>query len=216
MRYLKTRLVIVFAAFTVLGIIMLVSSIRDKVELSKPRGDLETMRASDFYSGQFVEGDIYEIWDYYAYTRETDTFLGITYSTKVTAKSYSMPLPSSFESTSPKFVSLSIGNSEQQKIADKIVDETNKYISDGVVLDEWTSMHIVGKVTKLKGDGLKLFREYFREIGGDESNIAAYEIHVGNDGRNSTVGLIMSIVFTLIGLGGLGFFIARKILSGGY
>lgn len=212
----KFRFMIAFIVLTVLGVIMLVGSIRDKIELSKPRGDLETMTASDFYNGRFVEGEIYEIWDNYAYMRETDTFLGITYSTKVTAQSYSMPLPSTFDSTSPKFVSLSISDSEQQKIADRIVEETNDYLIDDVVLDEWTSIHIVGKVTKLTGDKLKLFREYFQEIGGDESNIAAYEIHVGNDGSNSTTGLIMSIVILLVGLGGTGVFVARKILTGSF
>lgn len=205
-----------FAVFAVLGIIMLVGSIRDKIELSKPRGNLETMTASDFYNGRFVEGDIIEIWDNYAYTRETDTFLGITYSTKVTAQAYSMPLPSSFDSSSPKFVSLSIRDGELQRTADRIVAETNDYIINDVVLDDWTSMHIEGKVTKLKGKGLELFRSYFKEIGGDESNIVAYEIHVGNDGSNSTTGLIFSVILTVIGLGGTGFFIARKILSGSY
>ncbi|MDE7363074.1 MAG: hypothetical protein K2N38_14210 [Oscillospiraceae bacterium] len=216
MKYLKTRLLIMFIAFAVLGIIMLVGSIRDKIELSKPRGNLETMTAADFYNGRFVEGDIIEIWDEYAYMRETDTFFGITYNTKVTSHSYSMPLPSSFESSSPKFISLSIRDGELKKTADKIVSETNNYLINDVVLDDWTSIHIEGKVTKLSGDNLKLFREYFQEIGGDESNIVAYEVHVGNDGSNSTTGLIVSIVLTLIGLGGLGFIIARKILSGSY
>lgn len=217
----KIRFVILFAALAVLGVIMLVFAIRDKVELSKPRGDLETMTVDDFYSGRFVEGDVYELWDNYAYMQESDTFLGISYNTKVTAQSYSMPLLTSYDSaaddaSSLKFVSLSIADGELQRIADKIVEETNDYLIDDVVLDEWTSMHVVGKVTKLKGEKLKLFREYFQEIGGDESNIAAYEIHVGNDGSSSTVGLIMAIAFTVIGLGGTAFFIVRRILSGGY
>ncbi len=51
------RLLIVFAVLAIMGIALLIGSIKDKAELAKPRGDLETMTEDDFYNGRFVEGD---------------------------------------------------------------------------------------------------------------------------------------------------------------
>ena len=56
------RLLIVFAVLAIMGIALLIGSIKDKAELAKPRGDLETMTEDDFYNGRFVEGTIYELW----------------------------------------------------------------------------------------------------------------------------------------------------------
>ncbi|MBD5128504.1 MAG: hypothetical protein HDT43_01045 [Ruminococcaceae bacterium] len=216
MKMSSIRLLIVFIVLIILGIALLIGSIKDKVELGKPRGDLETMKASDFYNGRFVEGEIYELWDNYAVMEESDTVFGISYNTKVTSRYYAMPLPATYDDYEPKFVSLSIPDSATQSIADKIVDETFDYLINDKELPEWTSLKIQGKVTQLKGDGLKLFQEYISDIGGDPTNLVAYTINVGNDGSNSTAALIISIVLLVVGIGGTAFIVLRKILSGGY
>ncbi|MBD5384127.1 MAG: hypothetical protein HDR72_03900 [Ruminococcaceae bacterium] len=210
------RLLIIFVVLAIMGIALLIGSIKDKAELAKPRGDLETMKASDFYDGRFVEGEIYELWDNYAYMEESDTIFGISYNTKITSQYYAMPLPATYDDYDLKFVALAISDSAMQKTADKIVDETADYIIDGKELPEWTSLKIEGKVTKLSGDGLKLFREYFDDIGGSTANIVAYTINAGNNGSNTTTTLIISIVLTIIGLGGTAFIVVRKVLSGRY
>ncbi len=210
------RFLVIFILLMLMGIAMLIGAIKDKIELSKPVGDLETMKASDFYNGRFVEGEIYELWDNYAYMTESDTFLGITYSTKVTSQYYAMPLPATYDDYDLKFVALSIPNSAMQKTADKIVEETYDYMINGTELPEWTTLKIKGKVTQLKGEGLELFQQYFDKIGGSSANIIAYTINAGNDGGSSTVGLIMAIGFTVLGLGGTAFIVLRKVLSGGY
>lgn len=217
MKFLGYRLMIVSVAMAILGVIMLVGSIKDKAELVKPRGDLATMTAADFYSGRFVEGEIEELWDCFAVTEETDTVFGISYNKKETAFYYAMPLPSSYTSSSPKFVVLSVGNGAMKNTADKMAQETDDYYVYDKEPYEWTTMKVEGKVTKLSGDYLKFFREYMGDIvGGDESNIVAYTINAGNNGSNSTTALIMAIVFTILGFGGTAFFIVRKVLSGRY
>lgn len=210
------RLLIVFVVLIIMGIAMLIGAIKDKAELAKPRGDLETMKASDFYNGRFVEGEIYELWDNYADMTESDTIFGISYNTKVTSRYYSMPLPATFEDNDLKFVALAIPDTAMQATADKIVKETADYMINGTELPEWTSMKITGKVTRLKGEGLEVFQEYFNDIGGSSANIVAYTINVGNDGSNSTIALIMAIVIMVLGMGGTAFVVIRKIVAGSY
>lgn len=210
------RLLVVFVGLAIMGIALLIGSIKDKAELAKPRGDLDTMKASDFYDGRFVEGEIYEIWGQYAYMEESDTIFGISYNTKVTSQYYVMPLPATFDDYDMKFVSLSIPDSATQKTADKIVSETVNYYNRGVELPEWTTLKVEGKVTKLTGKGLQLFQEYLDDMDASSANIVAYTINAGNNGRNSTSTLIISIILIVIGLGGTAFIVIRKVLSGGY
>lgn len=210
------RFLIVFIGLAIMGIVLLIGSIKDKVELAKPRGDLDTMKASDFYDGRFVEGEIYEIWGKYAYMEESDTIFGISYNTKITSQYYAMPLPATFNDYNMKFIALAIPDSAMQKTADKIVSETVNYYNRGVELPEWTTLKVEGKVTKLTGKGLQLFQEYLDDIDGSSANMVAYTINAGNNGRNSTATLIISIILTIIGLGGTAFIVIRKVLSGGY
>ncbi|MCM1166009.1 MAG: hypothetical protein NC299_09200 [Lachnospiraceae bacterium] len=209
------RFLIIFVMLAFLGIALLVATIKDKAELAKPRGDLETMKASDFYNGRFVEGEIYDIWDNYAYLEESDTIFGISYNTKTTAQYYAMPLPSSYDEEELKFVALSIRDAATQKTANRVVEETADYL-DGKELPEWTTLNVTGKVTKLSGEGLGLFRSYISKMGGGEENIVAYVINVGNDGGGSTGVMILAIVLTVIGLGGSVFLIIRRVLAGSY
>lgn len=203
------RLLLSFIVLAVLGVVMLVGTVKDKAELSKPRGDLETMTEDDFYNGRFVKGTISELWDNFADMEESDTTLGIKHNTRVTAKYYALPIPSLDEY---KFIALAISDSSQQLTADRMVRETDAYFENGTI--PTTTLNIEGKVTKLSGDGLKYLREYAVDMGFTEDEVVGYTINAGNNGGGSGAMLIIAIVLTVLGLGGTAFAIIRKILTG--
>ncbi len=122
------RLLIVFAVLAIMGIALLIGSIKDKAELAKPRGDLETMTEDDFYNGRFVEGTIYELWDNFADMEEYDSTFGIKHNTRVTAQYYALPIPALDEY---KFVALALSDSSQQSIAERMVKEIDAFFEDG-------------------------------------------------------------------------------------
>lgn len=203
------RLLIVFIVVAVMGIVLLIASIRDKAELAKPRGDLETMTENDFYNGRFVERTVYELWDNFADMEEYDSTFGIKHNTRVTAQYYALPIPVLDEY---KFVALALSDSSQQSIAKKMVKETDAFFEDGTI--PTTAIQIKGKVTKLSGDGLEYLQEYAVDMGLEASDVVAFTINDGNTGSGSGAMLAIAIVLTIIGLGGTAFVIVRKIISG--
>ena len=200
MRGLKSA--ITFIVIGVLGIILLVISIKDKVELSKPPANIEFMTEDDFYSGRFVEGYVYEIWNEYASLQESDTIFGISYNTKTTAHYFAMPLETSFYTNQPKFVALSVRDSSDYRTAQRMEQESLDYYNyDDAELE--TTMYIKGKITKLTGDGKKYFDEYMEDEGFIPSDVSVhYVINVGNDGKGSTTALLIGIGVTVVGLFG--------------
>ena len=206
MKLLKTS--IIFIVITVLGILLLVSSIKDKIELAKPPADITAMTEDDFYNGRFVEGDIYEIWKEFATLEESDTIFGISYNTKTTGHYYAFPLETSFITGIPKFAALSVRDSSDVATADKMVRESLAYYNNDVDLQ--TSMHIKGKITKLKGDGAKYFDQYMEYEGFTPSAVSVhYIINVGNDGSGTTTALLIGIGITVVGVLGTVFSIIR-------
>ena len=203
------RLLIVFAVLAIMGIALLIGSIKYKAELAKPRGDLETMTEDDFYNGRFVEGTIYELWDNFADMEEYDSTFGIKHNTRVTAQYYALPIPALDEY---KFVALALSDSSQQSIAERMVKEIDAFFEDGTVPE--TTIQIKGKVTKLSGDGLEYLQEYAVGMGLEPSDVVAFTINDGNDGSGSGGMLVIAIVLTVIGLGGAAFVIIRKVISG--
>ena len=126
-----------------------------------------------------------------------------------------MPLLSSYEGDGDlKFVAIAISDSTEQKIADKMVDETFDYLINDIEPNEWTTLDVEGKVTKLSGDGLKYFQEYIVDMGFSANDVVPFAINAGNDGSNSSGGLIIAIVLTVIGLGGTAFMIVRRVIRG--
>ncbi len=203
------RLLVMFVVIAFLGIALLVGTLKDKAELSKPRGDLETMTEDDFYQGRFVEGTIYELWDNFADMEEYDSTFGIKHNTRVTAQYYALPIPVLDEY---KFVALAISDSSKQTIAKKMVKETDAFYEDGTM--PTTELHVRGKVTKLSGDGLDYLREYAEYMDFDAGDVAAFTINDGNDGSSSGGTLIIAIVLSVIGLGGTVFMIVRRVIRG--
>ena len=211
MRLLKNS--IVFIVIAVLGILLLVMSIKDKIELAKPPAVLTEMTEDDFYNGRFVEGDIYEIWERYATLQESDTIFGISYNTKTSAYYYAMPLETSFETGILKFVALSLRDSSDVITANRMVEESYAFYSDGIELK--TMMHVKGKVTKLKGENKKHFDQYMEHEGFVPSTTSVYYvINVGNDGSGSTTELLIGIGITVVGVLGTLFTIIRERARG--
>ena len=193
------RASITFIVISVLGILLLVMSIKDKIELAKPPADIAAMTESDFYNGRFVEGEIYEIWQEFATMEESDTIFGISYNTKTTGHYYAMPLETSFITGIPKFIALSVRDSSDVATANRMVQESLNYYNNDI--DLVTTMHIKGKVTKLKGDGAKYFDEYMEYEGFIPSDVSVhYVINVGNDGSGTTTALLIGIGITVVGV----------------
>ena len=203
------RLLIFFVMIAFLGIALLIGTIKDKAELAKPRGDLETMTEADFYDGRFVEGEIYELWDSYAYMEESDSTFGIKHNTHITAHYYALPIPALDEY---KFVALAISNTSKQTTADRLVSEVDEFFENGTIPD--TTLKVEGTITKLSGDVLGFLKEYAVKMGFETDDVLAFVINDGNTGSGSNGALAIAIVLTIVGLGGTAFLIVRKVIAG--
>lgn len=202
------RSAITFIVIAILGVFLLVMSIKDKIELSKPPANIAEMTEDDFYSGRFVEGDIYEIWNEYATLQQSDSVFGIKYNTKTTAHYFAMPLETSFTTGIPKFVSIAVSNSSDLLTARKMVSESYDYYNNDVELV--TTMHVKGKITKLKKDAAEIFDKYMISEDFTPSTVSVhYVINVGNDGSGSTASLLIGVGVTLVGLIGTLFSVIR-------
>lgn len=201
------RAVVPFVVIAAFGIFMLVMSIKDKIELSKPPADIAEMSESDFYNGRFVEGDIYEIWEEYAKLEKSDSLFGIKYNTKTTSHYFLMPLETSYDTGIPKFVSVAVHNDSDLLTAQKMVREFDRYLeSDDEMFDPVTVMHVKGKITKLRKDAVGIFDKFLSSMGFDPATDAVYYvINVGNDGGGTSTELVIGIIVTVVGL--LGSFI---------
>ena len=203
---LKIRILLTFALLAVMGIIFSGVGIKDKAELAKPRGVLEEMHAEDFYNGRFVEGTIYELWDEFAYRTE---------DSQVKARYFALPLETSFYENEWTIVAVSFSNGSQMNTAQRMAKESDEWYSYGKEPVSWTEMHITGKVTKLKGEQLKFFKEYIvDDLELSTDNMCAYVINASNNGSGSGTMLVIGIIMAIIGLGGLAFMIVRRVLTG--
>lgn len=210
------RLMIIAAVLFIGGIVFLVIGIKDKAEFNKPRMRLEEMRASDLYAGQYVEGDIYEVWDEFAYTEETKSTLGIEHDKKVTDRYFMMPMEFSFSEDEPTFIALCTRNSSEISTFRKMVDEAIDYYNDDKPLV--TKTHFVGKVQALKGDYLDFFRESVSVCYGvsksEADHYSAPFLIRSWQNDNSGVLIGLGIGGIVIGFAGLAFFIIRKVRTG--
>lgn len=189
MRVIKNA--IVFIVIAVLGIIMLIAVIKDKVELSKPPAKLETMTEADFYAGRYVE------------LQQSETTFGIKHNTKTVGQYFAMPLETSFETGIPKFVSLSVSEQSDIRTAQKMEKESLDYYNDKID-DLSTTMHIRGKVTKMSKEAREIFDTYMSNEGFTPSTVSVY--YVINVNKNTSKGvtaeLFIAIGISLVGIVG--------------
>ncbi len=207
-----------FIIIAILGILVVISGIKDKVELSKPPAKIEEMTETDFYNGRFVEGDIYEIWDEYATLEQSDSVMGIKYNTKTTAHYFTMPLESSFNGSSPKILSVAVRDASDITTAQKMERESLEYYGNDDADESVfvTKMHIKGKITKLKKDAAEIFDKCVVKEGYSPStDTIYYVVNVGNAGNGTTGMLIIGIIATLVGLLG-GFIVIMRSRRRGF
>lgn len=211
MRILRRALV--FIVLAVLGVFMLVMSIKDKIALSKPPLDVATMTEADIKDGAYVEGDIYEVWTEYAELQSSDSVFGIKYNTKTDAHYFAIPLESAYTEDGPtKFLSIAVRNSSDYSTAQKMEKESLALYNEGKDLQ--TKIHIKGKITKLRKDASEIFDEFLSFEGFNTTNGIYYVINVGNDGSGTTATLLIAIAVFLVGALGTLIVVIRGIHRG--
>lgn len=198
------RFIILAVVFLVGGIIFLVMGIKQKSEFNAPRARLETVTAAELHEGLFVEGEIYELWDEFAYTEEYESTLGIKHNEKTTDRFFALPMEYSFYEDAPMFIAVCSRDSAEIAKMNKMSDEANDFYTDGTELK--STMHFVGKIQPLKNEYLDFFKEYVAfQLGVSELEatqyFAPYVIRSWPE-DNSSVLIIMGAIFTAIGLAG--------------
>ena len=142
--------------------------------MAKGMMDFNEMQASDFYKGQYVQGELLELWDEFAYMEEyTETALGRKTNSRVSAHYYIMPLQTSYENDTPVFAAVCLKNVTQISAAEQMINEMNDYWdeeSDGL----YTSIPITGKVS-IMDDELKQYFYEWLMYGDEESSTSDYD-----------------------------------------
>lgn len=201
---LKLRLFICGVILIIAGIACAGDSLAQKREMAKGMMDFNEMQASDFYKGQYVQGELLELWDEFAYMEEyTETALGRKTNSRVSAHYYIMPLQTSYENGTPVFAAVCLKNVTQISDAEQMINEMNDYWgeeSDGL----YTSIPITGKVSVMDDELKQYFYEWLM-YGDEESSTSDYDqfvcpyIITAVQPNSSSSILSMGVVMTLIG-----------------
>ncbi len=173
---LKLRLFICGVVLLIAGIACASASLAEKREIAKGMKDFNEMYESDFYKGQYVQGELLELWDEFAYMEEYTETMGIKGKSRVSAHYYVMPLQTSYETGSPVFAAVCLRNLSQISQAEQMINEMNDYWdeeSDGL----YTSIPITGKVSVLDDELKQYFYEWLM-YGDEESSTSEYEQYV--------------------------------------
>ena len=173
---LKLRLFICGVVLLIAGIACASASLAEKREIAKGMKDFNEMYESDFYKGQYVQGELLELWDEFAYMEEYTETMGIKGKSRVSAHYYVMPLQTSYENGTPVFAAVCLKNVTQISAAEQMINEMNDYWdeeSDGL----YTSIPITGKVSVLDDELKQYFYEWLM-YGDEESSTSEYEQYV--------------------------------------
>ena len=173
---LKLRLFICGVVLLIAGIDCASASLAEKREMAKGMMDFNEMQASDFYKGQYVQGELLELWDEFAYMEEYTETMGIKGKSRVSAHYYVMPLQTSYENGTPVFAAVCLKNVTQISAAEQMINEMNDYWdeeSDGL----YTSIPITGKVSVLDDELKQYFYEWLM-YGDEGASTSEYEQYV--------------------------------------
>lgn len=173
---LKLRLFICGVVLLIAGIACASSSLAEKREIAKGMKDFNEMYESDFYKGQYVQGELLELWDEFAYMEEYTETMGIKGKSRVSAHYYVMPLQTSYENGTPVFAAVCLKNVTQISAAEQMINEMNDYWdeeSDGL----YTSIPITGKVSVLDDELKQYFYEWLM-YGDEGASTSEYEQYV--------------------------------------
>lgn len=159
------------------GIACASSSLAEKREIAKGMKDFNEMYESDFYKGQYVQGELLELWDEFAYMEEYTETMGIKGKSRVSAHYYVMPLQTSYETGSPVFAAVCLRNLSQISQAEQMINEMNDYWDNDGEGYLYTSIPITGKVSVLDDELKQYFYEWLM-YGDEGASTAEYEQYV--------------------------------------
>lgn len=159
------------------GIACASASLAEKREIAKGMKDFNEMYESDFYKGQYVQGELLELWDEFAYMEEYTETMGIKGKSRVSAHYYVMPLQTSYETGSPVFAAVCLRNLSQISQAEQMINEMNDYWDNDGEGYLYTSIPITGKVSVLDDELKQYFYEWLM-YGDEGASTAEYEQYV--------------------------------------
>lgn len=174
---LKLRLFICGVVLLIAGIACASSSLAEKREIAKGMKDFNEMYESDFYKGQYVQGELLELWDEFAYMEEYTETMGIKGKSRVSAHYYVMPLQTSYETGSPVFAAVCLRNLSQISQAEQMINEMNDYWDNDGEGYLYTSIPITGKVSVLDDELKQYFYEWLM-YGDEGASTSEYEQYV--------------------------------------
>lgn len=174
---LKLRLFICGVVLLIAGIACASASLAEKREIAKGMKDFNDMYESDFYKGQYVQGELLELWDEFAYMEEYTETMGIKGKSRVSAHYYVMPLQTSYETGSPVFAAVCLRNLSQISQAEQMINEMNDYWDNDGEGYLYTSIPITGKVSVLDDELKQYFYEWLM-YGDEGASTAEYEQYV--------------------------------------
>lgn len=174
---LKLRLFICGVVLLIAGIACAGDSLAQKREMAKGMMDFNEMQASDFYKGQYVQGELLELWDEFAYMEEYTETMGIKGKSRVSAHYYVMPLQTSYETGSPVFAAVCLRNLSQISQAEQMINEMNDYWDNDGEGYLYTSIPITGKVSVMDDELKQYFYEWLM-YGDEGASTAEYEQYV--------------------------------------
>lgn len=174
---LKLRLFICGVVLLIAGIACASASLAEKREIAKGMKDFNEMYESDFYKGQYVQGELLELWDEFAYMEEYTETMGIKGKSRVSAHYYVMPLQTSYETGSPVFAAVCLRNLSQISQAEQMINEMNDYWDNDGEGYLYTSIPITGKVSVLDDELKQYFYEWLM-YGDEGASTSEYEQYV--------------------------------------
>lgn len=189
----------------IMGIFAFVTGTKQQSDMSDIHDDFNEMQQSEFYAGKYVSGEIYELWDEFAYEEQYSETFGVKHGSIVSSHYYIMPLQTSYESDIPVFIAVCLRKQEQAETAQRIIDEMNAFWNGETDDFPDETIYFTGKVTKMEGELLDYFYEWLM-YGDEESSRAEYEQYVCPyilnyiDPDNGSVGMKIGLCLTIGGL----------------
>ncbi len=218
MKISKLRLIIGFIALFVMGMYFMISSVVENSKADNAELDFNYMSEYDFKKGMYVKGRVYEIYDEYAYEETYETTFGIKTNERVSSHFYLVPMVGTFETETPKYITVEISHVKMIPEAEKLMQQTWDYYDNGIEPTIWNEFDITGKVTPLDEELEGYLYEWF--MYGDENStradyedmICPYVITYHSFSGNSS-GVAFGAGLTIIGAIGIAVFVVIYLKS---
>ncbi len=168
---------VIAAMFFVLGITACVTGTEQTKELSNITADFNEMYAEDFCADKYVKGEIYELWDEFAYEEQyTETF-GIKSGSSISSHYYIMPLQTSYEGEEPVFIAVCLRKQDQIEAAERMMDGMNDFWEGTTDDYPEETIYFTGKVLEMDGELLDYFYEWLM-YGDEKASRSEYSKYV--------------------------------------